>query len=193
MEISIIVVFVLETWHDRIVLYKDDATMKVRREMSRNARDIFSQGTWNLSRASHDISRWNILAVSRLCQCETIQWHFRYTWKRTRAISRSWIFQPFHLIRTKKMIFSQCLEFHWKISYPRWPVPSPSKSMPRKILRALQAVCFISKFRHCIPFAAACIYTLRIQMNSTGRSIAPSRLSSLFVSNVFSPNKYRFR
>lgn len=41
LEISIIVVFVLETWHDRIVLYKDDATMKVRREMSRNARDIF--------------------------------------------------------------------------------------------------------------------------------------------------------
>lgn len=104
--------------------------MKVRREMSRNARDIFSQGTWNLSRASRDISRWNILAVSRLCQCETIQWHFRYTWKRTRAISRSWIFQPFHLIRTKKMIFSQCLEFRWKISCPRWPVPSPSSLNP---------------------------------------------------------------
>lgn len=158
--------------------------------MSRNARDIFSQGTWILSRASRDISRWNILAVSRLCQCETIQWHFRYTWKRTRAISRSWIFQPFHLIRTKKMIFSQCLEFHWKISHPRWPVPSPSLNPCRGRYCEL---CFISKFRHCIPFAAACIYTLRIQMNSAGRSIAPSRLSYLFAPNVFNPNKYRFR
>lgn len=114
--------------------------MKVRRKMSRNARDIFSQGTWILSRASRDISRWNILAVSRLCQCETIQWHFRYTWKRTRAISRSWIFQPFHLIRTKKMIFSQCLEFHWKISHPRWPVPSPSLNPCRGRYCELRAV-----------------------------------------------------
>lgn len=164
--------------------------------MSRNARDIFSQGTWIFSRASRDISRWNILAVSRLCQCETIQWHFRYTWKRTRAISRSWIFQPFHLIRTKKMIFSQCLEFHWKISYPRWPVPKPlSKSVPRKILRAASCVLFRNSaiafhlqpraFTHCVfkwtaqdvrlrprdcPISSRQMYLIRINIGS-GSSI----------------------
>lgn len=109
--------------------------MKVRREMSRNARDIFSQGTWNLSRASRDISRWNILAVSRLCQCETIQWHFRYTWKRTRAISRSWIFQPFHLIRTKKILPMSRVPLKNIVSALTRTKPL-SKSVPRKILLA---------------------------------------------------------
>lgn len=154
--------------------------------------------TWNTTRRARHSSS----GISHLCRhtrlCCRINNSILQLYEATNASNFTRLnFSTVPLNQSEDNI-GRCGGIPWKMPYPRWPAPPRLASIPQirptNRPKIFTGWAFYSESTVFHLHHSRCIYALRIQMNGTERSIAPSRLRYLYVDipNVFSLSKYMY-